>query len=88
MATVIQDNLWLCEDCHMAASGCDVTIVDQAQAKATEEGLARLAEDGRLMPDSDSETGDGCDVLMSTRCNCCNVLHVHGFHNRYALLGA
>jgi hypothetical protein len=87
MATVTHDDLWLCEDCHMAASGADVTIIDQAQAKATENGLARLAEDGYLVPDRNSDTGDGCDVLMSARCSCCNVLHLHGLHNRYAILG-
>ncbi|HEY6117464.1 MAG TPA: hypothetical protein VI172_16040 [Candidatus Dormibacteraeota bacterium] len=83
MATVTHDDLWLCEDCHLAASGADVTITDQGQAKATEEGLIRLSH---LVPDSDSETREGCDVLLTTTCACCKSRH-QGLFNRYAILG-
>lgn len=86
MATVTHDDLWLCEHCHMAASGEDVTILDQNQAKATEDGLARFAQLGHLVPDSDSNTGNGSDVLTTTRCACCKV-RGQGLFNRYAILG-
>jgi hypothetical protein len=86
MATVTHDELWLCEDCHMAASGANVTIIDQEQAKATEEGLARLAKLGHLVPDSNGETGEGCDVFLGAPCACCQVRR-RGLFNRYAILG-
>ena len=59
---VTHDNLWLCHDCHFAAAGVDETIVDQGQAKAVEAGLTRLAKLGHLVPDYDSNDGDGVDA--------------------------
>ena len=86
MATITHDELWLCTDCHMAASGVDTTILDQEQAKATEDGLARFAAIGNLVPDSNSETGDGCDVFLGAPCACCKIRH-RGLFNRYVILG-
>jgi len=84
MATVTHDDLWLCEDCHLAASGADVTIIDQRQAKATEDGLIRLNALGHLVPDDNGF--EGSDVIMTTTCACCGDRR-QGSFNRYAILG-
>jgi hypothetical protein len=81
---IIRHNLWLCHDCHFAAAGVDETIVDQGQAKATEDGLIALGPD--LVPDHDSETGAGCNEFSSYRCDCC-ASRLSGSRHRYAVLG-
>lgn len=81
---IIRDDLWLCHDCHFAAAGVDETIVDQGQAKATEDGLIALGPN--LVPDYNSETGDGCDQFSHRRCECCGS-RLGGSRHRYAVIG-
>jgi hypothetical protein len=93
---VIRDDLWLCHDCHLAASGADETIVDQGQAKATEDGLIALAEIGDLVYQGDPNCGDecrcrprcttGCEEFSRRRCDCCGPA-LAGSRHRYAILG-
>lgn len=86
MAAITHDNLWLCHDCHFAAAGIDETILDQAQAVATEDGLGKIAALGHLVPDHDSETGNGCDEFSRRKCGCCGSM-LGGSRHRYAILG-
>ncbi len=81
---VVQDDLWLCHDCHFAAAGVDETITDEGQAKATELGLQRLGI--HLVPDHDSETGAGCEEFSRRQCDCCRS-RLGGSRHRYAVLG-
>jgi len=82
---VIQDGLYLCSDCTMVACngsyGADIT---PEQLKATEDGLAKLGRN--LVPDFDSETGDGLETWSSVRCASCGTRDA-GYRARFAILG-
>lgn len=90
MTEIVQDNLQLCDDCLFAAvnddySGLDYSYKpeDAEQRKlAIQEGLNEL---GWLVPNYDSETGDGIKEFSSHACDCCGT-HLAGQRHRFAVL--
>jgi hypothetical protein len=89
---VIQGNLWLCSDCLPAAVNGDLGAMDYYYHKATAEhrkqavtaGLRRLG--GGLVPDFDSETGEGILSFSLVTCGCCG-MDLAGERHRFAVLG-
>ena len=80
---VIQDNLWLCSDCTQVA--CNGPHgVQLENEKATLDGIAKLG--AHLVPDFDSETGDGIEEFSRRACRSCGTTLV-GYKARFALLG-
>lgn len=80
---IIVDDLWLCPDCTIAACNDDYTGMDDATEKSVREGLAKLGPN--LVPDNDSETGEGIEEFTWARCDCCN--GKAGSRHRFAILG-
>src|SRR5208282_5634134 len=88
---VVQDNLWLCDDCLFAAvngdySGLDMYYNHEDAEKRMQEIQAGLKELGWLTPDFDSETGDGIDSFSSRHCDCCGS-NLAGERHRFSVLG-
>src|SRR5208282_5813182 len=88
---VVQDNLWLCEDCLFAAvnddySGLDMHYSPEEAETRMQEIQAGLKELGWLTPDFDSETGEGIDDFSSRRCDCCGS-NLAGERHRFTVLG-
>ncbi len=89
---IVRDDLWLCEDClHIAvngdASGFDYYYKpDEAAARlaAIEAGLNELGP--YLVPDFDSDTGDGYEEFAWRACDCCGT-RLGGSRHRFAVLG-
>jgi len=94
---VVRDDVWLCEDCLFVAvngdaSGLDYHYGEEEAAKrlaAIEAGLDKLGP--HLVPDFDSETGEGIEAEIGARCTrqpcaCCGDHH-HGSRHRFAVLG-
>lgn len=89
---VVQDNLWLCTDCTIAAvnddySGLDYSYKGETREQAEQDirhGLAFLG--ANLVSDSDSETGEGIKEFSSTTCDCCGT-RLAGYRSRFAILG-
>lgn len=89
---IVQDNLWLCQDCLFAAvngdfSGLDYHYGPTESAKRQgeiERGLARLGPD--LVSDFNSESGDGVNEFSSRSCDSCHDWHA-GSRHRFAILG-
>jgi len=85
------DDLWLCDDCLMVAVNDDASGLDyhyspdeaEARLRAIEDGLTALGPD--LVPDFDSETGDGIDYYSRVDCDCCGT-NLHGQRHRFAVL--
>ncbi len=64
MATVIRDNLWLCDDCSIAACNADFSAIDNPERENTiRHGLAMLGKEGYPVANNDSETGRYSGVL-------------------------
>lgn len=80
---VIQDDLWLCQDCTFVACNGSRGIELQ-DPEATLKGLASLGP--HLVPDFDSETGDGLEEFSRRGCDACKT-RLHGYHARFAILG-
>ena len=89
---VTQDNIWLCQDCLVAAVNDDYTgldysyspKVDDQKAKEIREGLDKLGS--HLVPDFDSDTEDGIDEFSRKTCDCCGTW-LAGSRHRFAILG-
>jgi hypothetical protein len=80
---VIEDNLWLCSDCTQVA--CNGPHgVQLENEKDTLDGLANLGP--HLVPDFDSETGDGIEEFSRRICESCNTT-LAGYKARFAQLG-
>lgn len=76
--------LWLCEDCMIVAVNGDVSgIEDEKQIAKVEAGLDRLGP--HLVPDYDSETGDGYLEFSWRGCDCCQSGRGGSLH-RFAIL--
>ena len=84
MAKIIADDLWLCPDCTIAAVNGDFTGMDDETAKRVREGLDKLCPEGGLVPDFDSETGEGVMEFSRLRCDSCD--GAAGGRNRFAIL--
>jgi hypothetical protein len=80
------DNLWFCPDCMIAAVNGDFTGLDYHydEPEASERQAAIIAglEDlgPHLVPDFDTESGDGYDEFAICTCDCC---HGRQAGNRY-----
>lgn len=89
---IVRDGIELCEDCLIAACNDDYSGLDYylKEPEATERmhaiqaGLFRL---GRyLVPNFDSETGQGCNDFSMRPCGCCGS-RLHGSRHEFAVLG-
>ncbi len=89
---VVRDDLWLCVDCLMVAVNGDASGLDYSYGEeeaveklaAIEAGLERLG--AHLVPDFDSETGEGHEEFSARGCDCC-LSHLAGELHRFAILG-
>jgi hypothetical protein len=79
------DDLQLCTDCTIFAVNGDVSGLDEARAKIVEDGVAALGP--HLVPNFDSETGDGISDFSHRSCDACHSGLAGGFH-RFAVLEA
>ena len=89
---VIQDDLWLCTDCLIAAVNDDYIGLDYyydkedstKREKVIRAGLTKLGPG--LVWDANSETGEGIEEFSSRHCDCCGT-HVAGQRERFIILG-
>lgn len=89
---VVQDDLWLCTDCLLAAVNDDYTGLDyhydeqeaDKRMKKIQAGLDELGT--HLVPDFDSDTGEGIEEFSRTTCDCCGEWRA-GERHRFAVLG-
>lgn len=89
---VDRDDIWLCPECTIAAVNGDFTGLDYhySEPETTERmnaitaGLEQLGP--HLVPDFDSETGDGHEEFSHRGCDCCGSGLAGEFH-RFAILG-
>ncbi len=88
---ILQDDLWLCDDCTIAAVNGDFTGLDyhygpDQAAKRQREIEAGLEKLGRgLVPDNDSNTGEGIEEFCRRTCDCCGEGRA-GQRHRFAVL--
>lgn len=89
---VIRDGLWLCVDCLFAAVNDDFTGLDyhysrdeaDKREKQIRKGLCALGMN--LVPDFDSDSGDGHEEFATMGCDCCGS-RLAGEMHRFAILG-
>jgi hypothetical protein len=90
--TIIDDDLWFCEDCTQAAvnddySGLDYYLSEKAAArrmKEIQEALAYLGRQGNVVPNFDEDEGE--DEFSTRDCDCCGT-GLAGWRMRFSLLG-
>jgi hypothetical protein len=98
----VRDELALCDDCTIAAVNGDFTGLDyhyhsgldrfdRKVGPSADERMAEIvagleALGAGLVPDHDSETGDGIDEFSRRPCACCGTRLAGGRH-RFAVLG-
>lgn len=97
MVEVIRDGLLFCECCLFAAVNgdachCGVSAEEEQRGAAAHDlrvtaGLSDLGTIGHVVPDFDSDTGDGIDEFSWRSCDCCNT-RLGGSRHRFAVLGA
>jgi hypothetical protein len=80
---VVQDDLWFCECCTLAAVNGDLCECDH-HAEEVEAGADEFGP--HLVPDFDSETGEGIEEFTRWTCDCCKS-PLHGKKHRFAVLG-
>ena len=86
-----QRDLWLCTDCVLYAVNDDLTSIDyhysgkeaDKRAKEVTKGVHDLGSN--LVPDFDSETGEGIEEFSSHRCDACGT-RLAGERHRFATL--
>jgi hypothetical protein len=89
---VVQDDIWLCVDCLMAAvngdfTGLDYSYTEDEAAERHGEIVAGLDALGPgLVSDFDAETGDGIEEFSCHGCDCCGS-RLAGQLHRFAVLG-
>lgn len=91
---IVRDDIWLCSDCTIIAINGDVSGLDYQYGRDTDKRDARLEEIDRgldrlgphLVPDFDSETGEGHEEFSARGCDCCRS-HLAGELHRFAILG-
>lgn len=82
---IIKQELWLCDDCTIAAVNDDYTgFSSDEQIEASQKGLATLGQ--HLSANFDSETDDGIREFSNCGCDCCRSKLAGRFH-RFAILG-
>lgn len=88
MRRILHEDLWLCDDCTVAYTGADVTIVDQDRAAAVEAGQARLNAIGWVVRcTAATYPGRACLKLDSpAACGCCGS-HARGQRWEHIIVG-
>lgn len=81
---VDRSDIWVCNDCLFAAYNGDLSGAREQDIPAVEAGLARLGP--YLVPDFNSNTGEGIKDHSLGRCDCCGS-RLHGQRHRFAVLG-
>lgn len=82
---VVQNDLWLCEDCTMIACNGDTSgFESDARVAECMAGLDGLGPN--LVGDFDVEKGEGYDEFSWGDCDCCGST-LGGSRHRFALLG-
>ncbi len=82
---IIQDDLWLCQDCTIYAVNGDTSgIESEKREKRVVEGVDELGP--HLVPDFDSESGDGIEEFSWRQCDACGTT-LGGDRHRFAVLG-
>ena len=90
---VIRDDLWFCDECTLYAVNDDLTGIDyylsgdaaEKRAKEVRKGVHSFGRN--LVPDFDSNTGEGLNEFSSRRCDACNQPNAAGARTRFAVLG-
>jgi hypothetical protein len=90
---VDRDDLWLCDDCLFYAVNDDLSGIDyhysgeeaDKRVKEVKKGVHSLGRN--LVPDFDSETGEGIEEFSSHRCDACGT-RLAGSRHRFATLRA
>jgi hypothetical protein len=88
---VVQDDLWFCQDCLMVEVNGDYSGIDYGSAYANPDQRCREIDEGltkfgpHLVPDFDSETGEGCEEFSRRQCDCCGS-PLAGSRHRFAVL--
>lgn len=86
---IIQDCLWLCSDCtQVACNGSRGMDLGAKEVKRIEDGLVALSAGhgwAHLVPNFDSETGDGIRECSDRICECCKS-SLAGYRAKFALL--
>jgi hypothetical protein len=89
---IVRDDLWLCDDCAIFAVNGDLTGLDYHYGKDADKrekevvkGVAALGP--HLVPDYDSETGEGEEEFMTRSCDACHQPRAAGRRTRFAVLG-
>lgn len=88
MAEVIQDDLWFCVDCTLAACNGDTSGIDSDEQRvAVLDGLDAISDrwGGHIVPNFDSETGEGHEEFATMGCDCCGSMLAGEMH-RFAIL--
>jgi hypothetical protein len=80
---VIQHDLWLCSDCTQVSCNGPYGI-ELTDADATLAGLDALGL--HLVPDNDSDTGEGQEEFSRRRCDACKT-PLAGYRAQFAILG-
>lgn len=99
---VVIDDLQLCTDCLFVAVNGDYSGIDEHYGKGEAPGRGELrpgakeraaeVDDGlkrlgpNLVPDFDTETGDGINEFSWRPCSCCRT-SLGGSRHRFAVLG-
>jgi hypothetical protein len=82
---VIQDDLWLCQDCTIYSVNGDTSGIDsEEREKEVVEGVNALGP--HLVPDFDSETNEGIEEFSRRQCDACGT-RLGGSRDRFAILG-
>ena len=87
---IVDDDLWLCEDCTAFACSGDLSAIDyylsgnaaESRAREVTEGVASLGP--HLVPDFDGE--NGIEKFSHRHCDACGE-HLAGSRLRFAVLG-
>jgi len=85
---IMIDNLWLCSDCtQVACNGVYGAVLENESA--TLNGLAKLETqfpNGVVVPNFDSETGEGIREFTDCICEACGT-SLAGYRARFSILG-
>lgn len=89
---VIQDDLWLCDDCTLYAVNGDLSGIDYGYSgKAAEKRVKEVTKGvdalgPHLVPDFDADDGEGVEEFSRRSCDGCGT-HLAGGRHRFAVLG-
>jgi hypothetical protein len=81
---VIDDDLWLCDDCTIYAANGDTSGIEgDKREREVVKGVNALGPN--LVPNFDSDTGEGIRDFTWRKCDACNS-NLGGSRTRFALL--